>query len=236
VRDAPRALLLVGSPRRKRSTSLVLGSRVLERLAGRGWQTGTRHLLTELERDSTLDEVVRDFWAADLVILAFPVYVDSLPAHMVRALEQIAARRPRHSCAGPGSPAVASRPRLVGVANSGFPERVHTRLPLDLCARFCREAGVVWAGGLGLGAGPVIDGRPLESRGFLVRRVVRALDLAAAALAEGGEVPPEAAGLMARPPLPAWLFRKVAGRNMAAAAKKGGVGDRLGHRPYPWAE
>ena len=57
--------------------------------------------------------------AADIVILAFPLYVDGLPYLVTQALEQIAARR-----AGETD---IQRPLFLAIANCGFPEAPTTR-------------------------------------------------------------------------------------------------------------
>jgi hypothetical protein len=215
------ALLLVGSPKRRGSTSQVLGARLVEALARRGWETRAEHLLEEME-ERGLETVVHAFWRAQVAILAVPVYVDCLPAHVIAALEAIAERR-----VGSGGP------RLVALVNSGFPEPVHSRLALDICARFCREVGIAWAGGLGLGAGGLVDGRSLDQGPPVLAGVARALDLTADALAAGQEVPAEARQLVARPLVDPEGFRRGATAAFEAAAARLGMQEQLGRRPYP---
>ena len=89
--------------------------------------------------------------------------------------------------------------RFVAVVNCGFPELEHTRTALDICRAFARQAGLAWTGGLGLGGGEAIGGRPLEELGGMTRHVRRGLDLAAAALLAGRPIPEEALALLSRP-------------------------------------
>jgi hypothetical protein len=74
----------------------------------------------------------------DPVSLAYPLYVDSLPAPVTEALERIAVYRPVTGR--------ANGQRLVAVANCGFPEAEHNRAPLSICQQFARQAGFDWAG------------------------------------------------------------------------------------------
>ena len=122
--------------------------------------------------------------------------MDGLPYLVTQALERIAAHRP-------GETDYAGVPLFLAIANCGFPEAQHNETALAICEQFAAAAGFRWAGGLALGEGGAINGQPLAKAGGMVHNVVAALDLAAAALAEGEPVPAEAIALMARPFIPA---------------------------------
>jgi hypothetical protein len=95
---------------------------------------------------------------------------------------------------------------FAALINCGFPEPEQCRTALDIAQAFAARAGLDWAGGLALGEGGAIDGGPLERLGGLTRHVRAALDLAAAALAEGHPVPPAAIARLARLMMPARLY------------------------------
>ncbi|MEA2026668.1 MAG: NAD(P)H-dependent oxidoreductase, partial [Chloroflexota bacterium] len=96
--EVRRALLLVGSPRTRKSTSNSLGSYLHERLAARSIETKTVYPHTVLRSVSRTQALLDAADAADLLTLAFPLYVDSLPAPTIETLERIAAhRRGRHN-------------------------------------------------------------------------------------------------------------------------------------------
>ncbi len=220
-----RVLLLTGSPRGKKSTSQALGGFLLDRLEERGVATDTVRLYTvqkSAERQAMLLHRVDE---ADLVVLAFPVYVDSLPAPVIASLERIA----RHRRQTPGR-----RPqRFVALSNCGFPEPAHTETPLAMCAQFARESGFAWAGGLGLGGGEgLVHGTPLEELGGRAARLRKALDLTAGCLASGGPVPAEAEALMGRPAIPPWLYRMVGNLSWRRTARRNGVQRALKATPY----
>ena len=217
------SLLLIGSPRR-RSTSESLGGYLLERLAEKGFETERLHLHRILKSKAVRDELLTATDRADLVILASPLYVDCLPYPVIEALETLAAhrqeRQPRQG------------QRLLALLNCGFPEVEHNATALDICHQFAREAGFEWAGGLALGGGGAINGRPLAQVQGLARHAIRALELAAEALAQGQPVPPEAVALMAKPLVPTWLYVRAAHLNWKRAARKYGVQKQLEARPY----
>ena len=84
--------------------------------------------------------------AADIVILAFPLYVDGLPYLVTQALEQIAARRAALQTD-------IRRPRFLAIANCGFPEVQHNATALAICRQFADEAGFALGGRAGAGRG-----------------------------------------------------------------------------------
>jgi hypothetical protein len=158
------------------------------------------------------------------LVLAFPLYVDCLPALMVKTLEWVAERRAGRADRVPT--------RLVTIVNCGFPEAHQTETALRICRRFAAEVGFEWAGALALGAGETIHGRPLDDVKGMARNVIRSLDLAAAALAEDKPVPQKAVRLMAKPMIPRWSYLLLGTRGWKQAAKRHETRDRLQDRPY----
>jgi NAD(P)H-dependent FMN reductase len=235
---AGRALLLVGSPKtRDPSTSAALGGYLLAQLEAHGWETESRTLRPGLRRNAGVTELLAACDRADLIVLAFPLYIDGLPILVAKALELIAAHRRAQGAARPQ--------RLVVVCNNGFPEACQNNVAAAICHRFAFETGIGWAGSLALGAGEaLLGGRPLDvpdpPGGLPVEHVRQALAMAGAALAIGRPVPAEATAMMAGCPLPqvpfaAWqaAFREQAGMGwMARAAGHGVSAEQLLAQPY----
>ena len=159
-----------------------------------------------------------------IVILAFPLYVDGLPYLVTQALEQIAARRDNETD--------IQRPLFLAISNCGFPEAAHNATALAICRQFADEAGFAWAGGLALGQGGALAGRPLAEVGGMAHNVVAALDLAAAALAAGQPAPEEAVALMARPFIPARAYMLMGDLGWLMQARQNRVVTRLAARPF----
>ncbi|NJL48742.1 MAG: hypothetical protein HC929_16245 [Leptolyngbyaceae cyanobacterium SM2_5_2] len=232
-----RALLLIGSPKVKSpSTSGVLGGYLLDRLEEKGWETKTLTLRGQLFKSEHQAEWLADVDQADLLVLAFPLYIDALPALMTRALEVLA----NHLT----SQAKARPKHLAVLCNNGFPEPYPNAVALSICHQFAAKTGLVWSGGLALAAGEaIIRGQPLtgERQGSPpVPHVIEALDLAGAALAAKQTIPAEAQRLMAKVPIPLmplslWrrLFIKMAGWHWRqAAASNQADPDQLKAQPY----
>ena len=228
-----KALVLIGSPKPGPSASLVLGAALAERLAKRGYSVETTRIVKALRTTEATQTMLEQLDTADVVVLATPLYADSLPAPVVRALELSAERRSRRSVDDRGGPIRGSQ-RFVGIVNCGFPESEQCATALEICRLFAREAGFVWAGGLARGMGGSVAGRPLE-RGPHARSAAPALDLVAAALARGEDVPREAVELMSKHAMPAWSYQTMGnlGWHMQARGKTGGRS--LRYRPYATA-
>ncbi len=218
-----RALLLVGSPRNQKSNSNSLGTYLFDRLNARGIRTEIIYCYKLLRSSDRMEELIDAVNSADLVVLAFPLYVDSLPAPLIGVLEHIAsARKGRET----GNQFFAS------IANCGFPEAAHTKIALRICESFAQQAGFEWAGSLSLGGGEVIGGIPLVQGGGRTFRIRKSLNLAAKALAMGKAIPKQAQDIMEKPFIPHWVYRLMGGMGWKKKAKDYGVLESLNNQPY----
>ena len=219
------ALLLIGSPKLKGSTSESVGDYLMARLEESGCDYTTCHAPRVLGGQADGKTLLDAVDAAGLVVLSTPLYVDCQPAPLIRAMELIAERRRR-------TPR-ESRPRFMAIVQCGFPEASQNDLALRIYRRFAKEADLQWVGGLGIGCGPMIQGKPLDTTGFPLRRLRRALELTAEALASGRDVPDEAVHLAAKPFTPAWIYVKLGNMMWNRVARKHGLTkEDLYARPY----
>lgn len=200
-----RMLSLVGSPKIGPSTSAVIGAYLEERMRAHGWETESITLKGSLRGQAERDALVSAARRANLVSLAFPLYVDSLPYLPTLALEVLASE----PSGGPSSP--SGPKRFLAFANSGFPEPHQNKVALAICERFAATVGWAWSGGLALGAGEAMcSGVPLKGPSRVARppatRLLRALDMSADALARGHTIPDNAQDLLDRSPIPGLPF------------------------------
>lgn len=218
-----RAVLLVGSPRTQKSTSASLGGYLMKQLSARGIEIEIVQIYTTFHSAERTRLALEKLDAADLVVLAFPLYVDSLPAPVIAALEKIATHRA----------SVKVTQNFAAIANCGFPEASHNDTALAICAQFARQTSVTWLGSLALGGGEgLVHGAPLNEMDGRAIPLKKALDLAAESLADGRPIPGSARDLMARPFIPNWLYRLFGGFGWKQQAKGYGVEERLRDRPY----
>ena len=215
-----RAVLLVGSPRTRKSTSASLGTYLFEQLKSRGIETEVIQVYTSINSPVKTQAMLDAVNNADLTVLAFPLYVDSLPAPVIEALEKIAAHRNSHPS------------RFAAIANCGFPEARHNDTALAICAEFARQTGFDWLGSLALGGGEgLVHGVPLNEMDGRAIPIKKSLELAAESLAMGLPISRSAQDLLARPIIPNWMYKLFGGFGWKQAAKQYGVKD-IAARPY----
>jgi hypothetical protein len=219
-----RVLLLAGSPKGLKGTSYELGRYLVGKLEAGGFSSDTLASSSALRSEDLSAALTGAVEMADLVIVSFPLYVDQLPAPLIAALEVIAEHRRVRPA---GTPA-----KIMAIVQCGFPES-HQNLPaVEIMRRFAKEAGFAWAGALYMGMGGALGGRRLVKSGGMVRNTVKALNLTAASLIRGGDVPEQAAALMARPLFPKGLYRLLANWGMKREAKQHGATKTVRARPY----
>ncbi len=218
------ALLLIGSPKTRKSTSNSLGGYLFEQLGTQGVQIETVYLHTVLRNAKKMQAMMEALEAADLVTLAFPIYVDTLPAPVIEALERIAAHRL-------GS-APSQRPLFTAIANCGFPEAHHCNTALAICESFARQAGFEWAGSLALGGGQMLNGVPLVEAGGMAIRIRKSLEESAEALAWGQAIPLAAEEMMATPVIPHLAYRLMSSFRWLVDARSYRTLRSLRRRPY----
>ncbi len=219
-----RALLLVGSPRTNKSNSNSIGGYLFERLRLHSIQTETVYLHTMVRSPDKIKALMEAIDEADLVTLAFPLYEDTLPSPVIEVLERIAAYRQGHR--------QTHRPLFTAISNCGFPEAQHNANALAICETFAKQSNLQWAGGLALGGGEQIGGRPLVKAGGQMIRIRKALELAAEALVVSQSIPKMAQDLMAKPVVPAWTYRLMGGYIWKQRAKPYRAGKLLKRQPY----
>jgi hypothetical protein len=180
------ALILCGSPKTKQSASFELGAYLARRLETARVKT---IVLSCAPRDTLLTEV----GAADLLVLSFPLYADGIPARLKEALMQIVANDP-----GPKY--------CAALVQCGFLESAQNDTAIEMCRLFARDAGFVWLGGLGRGAGGMLSAKPLEQAPQPMRATREALDRAAELLSRGEPFSDEVRQAFRAQPLPRWLY------------------------------
>jgi len=217
-------LLLVGSPKSSSSTSNSLGDYLISRLEQLSLAVDKEYIYKLVRKEDGQKKLLTKVEEASMIILAFPLYVDCLPAGVIKALELIADHRK--------SKKDRKKQGFAIIINCGFPEAQQNNTAIAICKIFAREVGFEWRGALSLGMGGAIGGRSLEERGGMVRNVIKGLDLAAQALAEGKDIPEEAIELFGKRFIPISLYTKGGNMGWNKQAKKYGARKKIKDQPY----
>ncbi len=217
-------LLLNGSQRQGGGTSAVLGKLLLTYLCAGGFRSERIELRHAVKTARGIAAVCRAVEQAELIVLSFPLYLDTVPYCVTRVFEAV------YKAQGTKP---AARQGLVAIVNCGFPEAHHNDVALEVCRRFASASGMRWLGGLAMGGGEALKGR--HPRWFLPLTcpILQALRRAAVDLAAGRLVSEQARRRMARPLLPRRLFYLMAGFRWYSAAFRSGAHQNLRARCKP---
>ena len=121
-----------GSPRAKASTNKIILDHFIE---GFMETEGNSYELAYLVRVKEADRFVEMFKEAEQVIIAFPLYYDSMPAIVKTFIESLEPFRGN-----------ANNPRIAFSVNSGFPEANHSRYVERYLKKLARRLGCEYIG------------------------------------------------------------------------------------------
>jgi multimeric flavodoxin WrbA len=218
-----KVLILIGSPKGRNSASGMLASKLAEGLREQGAAVSDELVHARLRSEDDTHLLLDAVDASDLAVLAFPLYIDSLPAPLIRLLERVAERRVGLSPTG--------TPRLAVIVQCGFPEAHQCDTAVGICRLFAERTGMRWAGALAMGMGGQLGGefRRLPGGG---KNILDALDMASKALSRGGNIPEEATTLFAKPLIPRWMYLLFGNLGWRMQMRKNRTRRPLTYRPY----
>jgi multimeric flavodoxin WrbA len=233
---ARHALLIIGSPKTGASNSEILGNYLLGQLHEKGWETHTVKLRPRIFNDEGLKELLSEVNNCNLIVLAAPLYIDSLPAMVVKVFEKLVENR--------GELIKLETKRLFAIVNNGFPEAYQNAIALEICQNFAQKMGMIWAGGLALGAGEaVVREQPLTEQkrsGPPVLHVIEALNTTAVMLDQDGQISSGPTRIFVKSPIPMvpfplwrWMYIFLAASDFKKRAATHGIQKhQLKIKPY----
>jgi multimeric flavodoxin WrbA len=226
-------LLLTGSPKGERSNSYALGIFLVERLEAQGLKSeelvAPRLVLTDVGSEKLLKAIDK----ADLIVFSTPLYVDSIPALTIKALELIHEHRK--------NVAPTKAQPWVAIMNSGFPEKEQMDTAMAIIKNFVQESNFKWSGGIRVGWGSAINEEPLDEKKGMTRKLTRGLSIASLDLYNGNPISDEAEKLTSAPFLPLFvekiMIRLFINRYLwDKQAKENKVKEKMHDRPYENSE
>ena len=127
-----RLLALNGSPRGPKSNTRFLTDEFQRGFAATSSNQGET---LDIARPSDRGKALAAFWNSEAVLLGFPLYTDAMPGMVKEFLEQVATL-----------PRPESRPTLLFLVQSGFPEATHTAPVAHYLERLAGRLGCACAG------------------------------------------------------------------------------------------
>lgn len=135
-----RIALINGSPKWKNSASAFLLKELSEKLAD--------CVCTEISlhaRGTDTGAAVSELLEADALTLAFPLYVDGVPSHLLAKLCEM-------QCLLDGKKLLS----VYAIVNCGFFEGQQSKVALRIVENWCARCGFDWCGGIGIGGGGML--------------------------------------------------------------------------------
>lgn len=133
-------LILNGSPKRKGGASHFFVSLFRFMLCGCKIKTGSLH------GENDYSEILAQFSSLDALVLSVPLYVDGIPSHVQKFLEQAETFCIERNC----------HFTLYVISNNGFIEGRQNQTHLKMYQCWCEHAGIKWGGGIGIGGGVML--------------------------------------------------------------------------------
>lgn len=147
-----RIVLVNGSPKSKDSASEVLLSMLKNHLSGE---------ITEYRwnKPEISEEEARTISESDAVVLAFPLYIDSIPSHLMRCLVQVEASAKKagiRNNSGINASGV-NTPIIYVIVNNGFFQGKQNIPAIECMEHWCRHCGFSFGQAIGVGGGGMLN-------------------------------------------------------------------------------
>lgn len=193
-----RALLLIGSPKHEHVSSCVsLATLLGDELHKNSVITSRLLIVSLIKSKEGIDKMITAINNADIIIFLSPLYVDSIPYLVIKAMESIRATRNK----------IMSQKYLAAISLCGFPEAHQNDTAIHIYRCFALELDFKWLGGLSLGMGPaIVHGRQMLGPIGAYYRMRRAIKTTAFALSRFKPIPKKAIETIAKPFVPSYLY------------------------------
>lgn len=143
-----RVVLLVGSPRGRKSTSTSIGEYLLGQLQKSGYDSESFWVREQLTKEEKLTQMLEAVGGASLIILTAPLYDDCQPFIVTKTMEAIAAMDQD-----------LKGKQFMPIVNCGFSESKQiTEAAIPIYKMFASKVGLTWAGSLAIGGGEMVRG------------------------------------------------------------------------------
>jgi len=89
------------------------------------------------------EEILKEIGSGDIIVLAFPLYVDSIPTNIFKMLIKLEKYTTGNTI-------------IYSIINNGFYEGEQTHIAFKIIENWCERSGAKFGGGIGQGAGETI--------------------------------------------------------------------------------
>lgn len=100
-----------------------------------------------LRNASDHGRILEELADADTVVFCLPLYVDSVPSHILPFLKEMEDFCKKNSI----------HPHIYSISNNGFIEGSQSEPILRVFQNFCARSDLMWGGGIGIGGGVMLN-------------------------------------------------------------------------------
>lgn len=225
-----KAVLLIGSPKGIESSSASLGTYLLSKLEKYDIETESLHIHSEIATKAKKTMFLDKIEEADFIVLAAPLYVDTLPAKVIKALTLIAEKRKELYFDDIKS---AKNQSFIAIVNCGFPEAEQNETALKVYQEFARQAKLKYLGGISVGMGGAVSGKSLSEMGGMAKDLIEGLDQAVEDIVRERQLSDFVIEKTSKPMISQkWLYTLVGNLSWRFQALKNGVYRKMKDQPY----
>lgn len=98
-------------------------------------------------RNKLDNDIVEEVVKSDILVFAFPLYVDGVPSHLLSCLVQLEEILKNIK---------EKNIKVYSLVNCGFYEGEQNKLAIEIIENWCDKCELKWGQGIGIGAGPLL--------------------------------------------------------------------------------
>jgi len=157
------------------------------------------------------NEALKEIVSGDVIVLAFPLFADSIPSRTLKMLIELENTIKREQ---------AGNLAMYAIVNNGFYEGKQNHVAFEIIKHWCEHSGARFGGGIGQGAGEMVG----QTKQFPINKgPFNNLGRALQAMAECMEAKKPFETMYLSPYFPRFLWRFMATRYWHALARKNGI-------------
>lgn len=237
-----RLTFLMCSPRGDKSASHAIGSYLVSLFEENDIAAKTFDVYKTLRKQERIEEMIKSIDECDIILLSSPLYIDQAPYMTIKLMDTISEAFQEEK--------ISEKNRhLFAISNAGFLEYYHNILALKIYEQFAKKNGLIWAGGLPIGAAGTYATYPIpeflkmleqlpeeDPRNEIYTKPTKILDsvirLSVDHVSRGEIVPKDELKKLEFIPMPLESYVSGANKIWPQAAEQHGAQDKLRDKPY----